>query len=140
MIQLAFKPTTIAPCGMNCGICRAFLRHKNPCRGCADPGTARNTSCENCRMRRCERRMGAFCFDCTEFPCERLRHLDKRYRTKYGMSEIENLAFIRNHGIEAFLEMERERWISDRGILCVHDREYYPAEQEETGGPAPNGV
>lgn len=125
-----FEPTTIAPCGMNCGICRAYLRQKNPCRGCAAPGIVRFKSCENCRMRRCERRTGPFCFDCTEFPCERLRHLDRRYRTKYGMSEIENLEFIRDHGIEAFLEMERERWVSDRGILCVHDRKYYPVKRE----------
>ena len=46
------------------------------------------------------------------------------------MSEIENLEFIRDHGIEAFLEMERERWVSDRGILCGHDRKYYPVKRE----------
>jgi hypothetical protein len=24
----------VAPCGMNCGICRAYLREKNKCPGC----------------------------------------------------------------------------------------------------------
>jgi hypothetical protein len=134
-----FTPTMIAPCGFNCGICRAYLRRKNPCRGCAAPGTARFKSCENCRMRRCEQRTGPFCFECAEFPCERLRRLDRRYRTRYGMSECENLLFIRDHGIEAFLAMERGRWVSDRGILCVHDREYYPLNREGTSGPVLGG-
>jgi hypothetical protein len=41
------------------------------------------------------------------------------------MSQIENLEFIRDSGIRKFLEEERKRWISEKGILCVHDREYY---------------
>jgi len=51
--------------------------------------------------------------------------MDKRYRTKYGMSEIENLEFIRENGIRKFTVMERTKWISSKGIFCVHDRKYY---------------
>ncbi len=76
-------------------------------------------------MRLCTERTGPFCYDCADFPCDRLRHLDKRYRTRYGMSEIENLEYIRDHGIERFLENERARWVSERGVLCVHDRRWY---------------
>jgi hypothetical protein len=32
-----------------------------------------------------------FCFECEGFPCDRIKTLDKRYRTKYGMSMVENL-------------------------------------------------
>jgi hypothetical protein len=41
------------------------------------------------------------------------------------MSEIENLEYIRDHGMEEFLENERRKWVSDNGILCVHDKKYY---------------
>jgi hypothetical protein len=43
----------------------------------------------------------------------------------YGMSEIENLEFIRKIGIIKFVEAERKRWISEKGIFCVHDKKYY---------------
>ena len=78
-----------------------------------------------CRLRVCNERTGHFCFECSEFPCERLKHLDSRYRTRYGMSEIENLEYIRDHGIRKFLELERKKWICEQGVFCVHDRKYY---------------
>jgi hypothetical protein len=123
-----FDETLVAPCGMNCGVCRAYLRPKHPCRGCADAEQNLPKSRENCRMRLCTERTGRFCYDCAGFPCDRLKHLDRRYRTRYGMSEIENLECIRDHGIERFLENERARWVSDRGVLCVHDRRYYSSD------------
>ncbi len=122
-----FHEKLIAPCGMNCGVCRAYLRPKNPCRGCSDAEQNLPKSRANCRMRLCQKRTGRFCYDCAEFPCDRLRHLDRRYRTRYGMSEIENLGSIREHGMERFLEGECARWVSDSGVLCVHDRNHYPA-------------
>jgi Protein of unknown function (DUF3795) len=115
----------IAPCGMNCGICRAFLRDKNPCHGCACAEMNLPKTRVNCKMRICTKRTGRFCCRCTEFPCGRLQHLDKRYRIKYGMSEIENLEFIQEYGIRKFVVAERRRWISERGIFCVHDKKYY---------------
>jgi len=51
-----------------------------------------------------------FCYDCSDFPCPRLKLLDKRYRTFYHMSNIENLEFIKENGIECFLEKEVEKW------------------------------
>ena len=125
MDQSHFDETLIAPCGMNCGVCRAYLRPKNPCHGCRDAEQNLPKSRVNCRMRLCTQRTGRFCYDCAVFPCDRLKHLDTRYRTRYGMSEVENLVYIRDHGIERFLENERARWVSDRGVLCVHDRRWY---------------
>ncbi len=125
MATTRFKSTLIAPCGMNCGVCRAYLREKNRCRGCNIAGQRFPKTIERCRMRTCDKRAGKFCFRCDEFPCERLKHLDKRYRTKYGMSEIENLNYIKEHGIREFLERERRRWISDKGVFCAHDRKRY---------------
>lgn len=41
------------------------------------------------------------------------------------MSEIENLEYIRMHGMDQFLDQQRKQWQSDLGILCVHDKRYY---------------
>lgn len=86
----------------------------------------------NCRLRLCGEREGAFCSSCAGFPCDRLKHLDNRYRTRYGMSEIENLEYIRENGMEKFLEKEHERWVSDKGVLCVHDKKYYKISGEDS--------
>jgi len=115
----------IAPCGMNCAVCKAYLRQRNPCHGCKDIEQNKSKTRVNCKMRLCDKRTGDFCYECMEFPCDRLRHLDQRYRTRYGMSEIENLEFIRDNGIRKFLERERKKYISDKGILCVHDKKFY---------------
>lgn len=110
---------------MNCGVCKAFLRQHNPCHGCNDAEENKPKTRVNCRLRICDKRIGKFCCDCAEFPCDRLRHLDHRYRTRYGMSQIENLACIRDKGIRKFLVNERKRWMSEKGVFCVHDQRYY---------------
>lgn len=115
----------IAPCGMNCAVCHARLREKNPCHGCNFAESNKPKTRAFCKIRLCQERKGKFCFECEEFPCARLKHLDERYRTKYGMSEIENLEFIRDKSMDEFIENERKRWLSSKGILCVHDKKYY---------------
>ena len=115
----------IAPCGMNCALCRAYRRPNNPCHGCWDAEQNMPKTRLNCKMRLCDKRTDRFCYACTEFPCDRLRLMDRRYRTRYGMSEIENLEFIRDRGIRRFLEREREKYLSEKGILCVHDKKFY---------------
>ncbi len=69
-------------------------------------------------------RMGTakFCFKCDDFPCTNLAHLDKRYRTKYQMSMIENLENIEKHGIRKFIENEKLRWACPKceGTINVH--------------------
>jgi ribosomal protein S27AE len=63
-----------------------------------------------------------FCYDCEKFPCKRIMQLDKRYRTKYRTSFIENLLMIKEKGIDSFLEFElKRRTCSDCGsVLSVH--------------------
>jgi hypothetical protein len=115
----------IAPCGMNCAVCRAYLRPHNPCHGCNDVEQNKPKTRAGCSLRLCDKRSGDFCYECAEFPCDRLKRLDLRYRTRYGMSEIENLEHIRDNGMRSFLAKERKRWISDRGVFCVHDQTCY---------------
>ena len=113
----------IAPCGMNCGVCVAHLRKNNQCPGCNNEPNL--FSRQNCALRLCQERNGKYCFECKKFPCAKLKQLDKRYREKYGMSEIENLEFIRDKGINKFIKKEQKKWQSAKGILCVHNRNYY---------------
>jgi hypothetical protein len=63
-----------------------------------------------------------YCFDCDEFPCARLTHLDKRYRTKYGTSPIANLISIRKIGIRRFSKDETRKWTCPQcgAMICMH--------------------
>lgn len=88
----------IAPCGMNCGICLAYLRTKNRCEGCWGENEHKPKHCVKCVIKNCEllaKTDSKFCYDCEKYPCTRLKQLDKRYRTNYSMSMIENLDSIK---------------------------------------------
>ena len=119
-----FSKNLIAPCGMNCGVCQAYLRSENKCPGCF-AGRKVGGRLIKCGRRLCKKRKGKFCFECDEFPCDSIKRLDERYCAKYGMSEIENLQFIRDNGIEKFLAQQEKKYISEKGVLCVHDRKNY---------------
>lgn len=119
-----FDKKLIAPCGMNCGVCSAFLRAENKCPGCFS-GRKVNDRPIKCHRRLCKKREGDFCYECAEFPCESIKKLDERYCKRYNMSEINNLEYIRDSGMDSFLESQKKRYISDKGIFCVHDGKYY---------------
>lgn len=117
----------IAPCGMDCGICYAHLRENNSCPGCRYFNKEEPVSIARCKIRNCENIKGDkinFCFECDDFPCKQVKSLDKRYRTKYNMSEIENLKYIKEFGIEKFVEKEKTKWSCKKcgGIICVHKK------------------
>jgi hypothetical protein len=119
------KFSLIAPCGMDCGICLAFLRDKNKCPGCRLFNKQEPVSIARCKIKNCEviqKGKVKFCFICESFPCYRLKHLDKRYRTKYKMSMIENLDNIKKFGIRKFIKSENKRWACPEcgGTICVH--------------------
>jgi hypothetical protein len=121
----ATRAALIAPCGMNCRLCTAYAREKKPCPGCRLESASKAKTRVLCRIKNCSKlRMQEirFCFDCDEFPCARLAHLDKRYRSKYGMSMIENLSHIKQFGIRRFLRSENEKWRCHRcgEVICVH--------------------
>lgn len=115
----------IAPCGMNCRLCVAFTRKKNPCPGCRGFDLAKPKTRIRCRIKTCGKRAERklqYCFGCGDFPCVSLNHLDRRYRTRYGMSMLENLQRIKESGVRRFLATEAGKW-SCPGcgeLLCVH--------------------
>ena len=133
------SPELIAPCGMNCGICISFFgytmngrKRKHSCKGCRSKDNMHflkrgkcaflKKHCDNLATKQIE-----YCFECTGFPCEKPKTLDKRYRDKYVMSMIENLRFIQTNGILQFLKNELERWECPtcQGIICVRNKIYY---------------
>lgn len=125
------KAELIAPCGMNCGVCVRLLAketglndkgfNKTYCEGCIPRG-------ENCLHMggSCERMakgLVRFCFECEDFPCKRLKALDKRYSTKYHLSMIQNLNSIKESGTEHFLLNEETKWKCSGcgGTICCHN-------------------
>ena len=121
----------IAPCGMNCGLCSNYLSMKNDlrktgilksyCAGCRPRGKNCAFMKKNCDL------IGEgkvqYCYECETFPCRRLQGLDKRYRTKYHMSMIENLTYIKEQGMQKFLKKEEMKWkcLECSGVICCHN-------------------
>ncbi len=111
---------------MNCGVCSAYLRKKDRCPGCRFDGPTKPPYCIRCKIRNCavlKKAKKKFCSRlCKQFPCPTLAHLDKRYRTKYCMSMVENLGNIENLGIRKFIKSEKSRWACKKcgGTMCVH--------------------
>ncbi len=119
------KEELIAPCGMNCGICMAYLKQKERCLGCRADDAGKKVTVLRCFIKNCEtvrKNESGFCYECAEYPCKKLKHLDKRYRTKYHTSMIKNLENIRENGLAAFIEEEKERWRCPKcgGVISCH--------------------
>ena len=121
--QITSRAALIAPCGMNCSLCYAFLRSRNRCPGCRGDDRGKRKTRVACKIMKCKARRGSFCTDCANFPCERLGRLDKRYRTKYGMSMIENLRNLQSGGLRSFVAGEQTKWTCPRcgETICVHN-------------------
>jgi len=121
----------IAPCGMNCNVCAGYLAFQNRVK---DKGT-KMPSCTGCRPRdkkcaflkkRCARLLNhelQYCYECPDYPCPRLAHIDRRYRNFFRMSLLENLEFIREKGIAPFLEKEAAKWRCPEcgDVICCHN-------------------
>jgi len=132
----ALEPRMIAPCGMNCALCLAFQRPQRKCTGCWGSDTDKSKSCRSCTIRTCETIRTAashFCYECATMPCRRLKQLDARYRTKYGMSMIANLKEIQEHGMDAFLarQAEKYRCPTCHGLRCVHRSECLSCDERD---------
>jgi hypothetical protein len=138
---MSMEELLIAPCGMNCGVCSNYLAMKydlkktgvikSYCAGCRPRG-------KNCAfMKKSCGLLGEgrvqYCFECETFPCARLKRLDKRYRTKYHLSMIENLTFIRDASMKKFLEKEEKKWKCPQcgGVICCHNGLCYSCEIEK---------
>jgi len=131
----------IAPCGIFCGICASYLAYSknipkkknriSHCTGCRP----RNKQCaylkKNCPSL-LENKI-LFCYECEQYPCERLLHLDQRYRLNYKHSPIDNLEEIKSEGISVFLANIKKRYRCAQcgGTICMHNQICYDCEQSE---------
>ena len=111
----------IAPCGINCGTCYAYIRKKNNCTGCLKPGNTK-THCISCRIKTCENHKDTpYCSDCEKFPCYLIKNIDKRYQKNYNLSLIENLKTIKDIGIDDYIKNENIKWTCACGErLSIH--------------------
>ena len=106
----------------------AYTREKNVCPGCRGDDSVKQISTLSCRIKNCDRIKSGkakFCIGCEKLPCARLKQLDKRYRTKYGMSMIENLRNIEASGIRQFIRDEKQKWTCPRcgELICFHSQQ-----------------
>jgi len=121
----------LAPCGMNCGVCSGYLSMKNDlnsqgikmtyCIGCRPRG-------KNCAFikKQCDLLQSGkirYCYECDDFPCRILKHLDKRYCSLYRMSMIENQEILKKEGVSGLLAREEEKWKCPEcgGVICCHN-------------------
>lgn len=129
-------PNLIAPCGINCGVCMAYLGDKNKCPSCRveDKNKPKTRLC--CKIKNCEelkKKKLKYCSSCAIFPCEKINHLDKRYQTKYDTSVIENQENIKKSGIRKFIKNEIKKWtcLKCGGTICMHKRFCFNCETKK---------
>ncbi len=137
-----FNQALVAPCGMNCNICSGYLAYSRN----IPRQRGKITHCIGCRPRNkrcayikghCEKLLKNsidFCFECADFPCQRLKTLDKRYRTNYSMSMIENLNEIKRNGINNFLKNQRGKYTCPKceGVIYIHNKKCYDCDTIES--------
>jgi hypothetical protein len=119
------NPILVAPCGINCRLCMAYGRDKNPCPGCRIDDPDKHPTCVNCKIKNCAKLVAGgfqYCFECDDFPCERITHLDNRYRTKYATSPIDNLLTIQRIGVRKFTQFDIQRWTCPKcgAVISMH--------------------
>jgi len=124
-----------APCGIYCGACRQYLLwkkdlleergYKQGCKGCR----IRNKNCAFIR-RDCptlRKKEIDFCYECDQFPCQKLQKIDTHYQEKYSVNMVKNLKRIEEIGVEKWLQEQEELYTCPEcgGEICVHDAECY---------------
>ena len=129
-----FTPELITPCGMNCGVCKCYLAYSrgipqekgkaSHCPGCIP----RNKNCNIKRgCKKLRKKEIKSCYECDDMPCETLDRLDQRYRSRYGMSMVENLREIKEMGMQGFIESQEEKYRCPEcgDVVSVHDGKCY---------------
>ena len=126
-----FSADLVAPCGMDCNVCSGYLAMLHDMRSKG----IRLSYCKGCRPRdkKCAflkkscphllKHSVTYCYECKDYPCERLKQIDTRYKTFFRMSLLENLSSIKKNGIEKFLRVEEEKWRCPTcgGVICCHN-------------------
>lgn len=126
MPEEKLNETMFAPCGMNCLVCYKHCYHKKPCYGCLQSDDGKPEHCRKCKIKDCvKEKTLQYCFECWEYPCKRLKYLEKSYRTRYGASLYENSLFVKENGLTKFMERQKQKYTCPEcgGTISLHDRE-----------------
>ena len=123
-----FTAEMVAPCGLDCSLCKLALSETNPCPGCLGPNENKPAFCaEQCSIVLCRKRKDnryRYCDECPDYPCKDVLEKENRYSSKYPLYESpgKNLREIRELGMDKFLKNERRQWTcKDCGsVICVH--------------------
>ena len=118
----------IAPCGLDCSLCKRALAAENPCPGCHGPDENKPEFCAvKCGIILCRKRREngyVYCDECPDYPCADVTEKENRYTSKYPLIESpgKNLREIRESGMDKFLENERKRWTCGEcgHVVSVH--------------------
>jgi hypothetical protein len=107
---------TIGCCGLDCGLCpRFYTVGHSRCPGCAGPDFFnKHPSCSfiTCCVKKKNLEV---CAECSELPCSKFKS-EQEYQQRQGSSSyppeikiLQNLNFIKEHGIEKFMKQQRSR-------------------------------
>jgi len=97
----------IAPCGLDCSLCKRALAAENPCPGCLGPDENKPEFCaRKCGIILCRKRKEngyTYCDECPDYPCEDVLEKETRYTSQYPLYESpgKNLRDIREGGKSA---------------------------------------
>jgi hypothetical protein len=107
---------TIGVCGLDCGLCpRYYTIGTSRCPGCGGPDFPnKHPSCSFITC--CVKKKGLeVCAECSDFPCSRFKSNEEYQQLRESSSYpsyrklMPNQNFIKAHGIQMFLEQQKER-------------------------------
>ncbi|MEG2003745.1 MAG: DUF3795 domain-containing protein [Clostridia bacterium] len=98
---------TAAICGLFCATCPSYPLD---CHGClSDKLTAHCVSCSN-GFRACAKEHNVVrCYECVDFPCERLQDFSKRHYEKgigHHQNVIKDLQYMKNNGVQKWVDLK----------------------------------
>ena len=107
---------TIGVCGLDCGLCpRYYTVGPSRCPGCCGPDFFNKRP--SCSFITCcvKKKNLEVCAECLEFPCSKFKSDEEYQQLKESSSYpsckkvMPNLNFIKEHGIEKFIEQQKKR-------------------------------
>lgn len=115
-----------APCGMNCLVCYKHCHHKKPCAGCLKNSAGKPEHCRQCQIKDCCQEKGlTYCYQCSQFPCPKIKRLEKSYQQRYGVSLLANSQQVKEKGLTAFMAAQKASYTCPvcGGVISLHDAE-----------------
>ena len=123
-----------APCGMNCLVCYRHCYHKKPCAGCLSGDGGKPEHCRKCAIKAsAQEKSLTYYYQCPDYPCKRIKLLERSYNTRYHTSLIENSRYVQQHGLGSFMERQRVQYTcpSCGGVISLHGGECSDCQEKQ---------